>query len=139
MLERADKNLGGRPKSPSPRYERLDIRLTPLEKRALDDAASAADQANTAAWAREVLLKAADERQAGLDRHMKVLSDEVRTLISTLRDATKLPDRVATLERTLGDDAKELRKDIRNAARIFESFREAVEMMSSTTVTKDQR
>jgi DNA-binding GntR family transcriptional regulator len=95
----------------------------------MDIAAVAANQPNTAAWAREVLLEAADSRKANLSAQLEVMSRDVRQFMETLRSASNLPYRVDTIEKRLGDDTRELRKDIRNAARIFETFREAVEMM----------
>ena len=78
QLKSAEKKRG-RPRKGVTRDCHLDVRLTTWEKERLDQAA--ADSGMKAAdWAREVLLTAADKRQAGLSEDIRRLSQQIKQL-----------------------------------------------------------
>ena len=124
VMPDADKNQGGRPKSVSPRIAHVDVRLTATEKEALDLAAEALGFESTAAWAREALLKAADNRQAGLAEDIKQLSKDVERLRNLGQVAERL-ERMTDKIEAAGD----LSREVRQAHRIFEAFKSIAEQL----------
>ena len=113
----------GRPRKGTVRDAHLDVRLTRSEKERLEYA-SADVGMKAADWAREVLLTAADKRQAGLADDIQKLRRDVEQIRNLGQVAERMEKLTETMER-----AGDLSREVRNAIRVFEAFKNIAEQL----------